>query len=201
MEKYIYPILFVFIIVLFSGCGNSRNIFVLLPDHDGSVGSIELSNDKGAVSLDKAGTGIRVSSKSSQPVASPVMGEDEINETFKEALAAEPLAPISFLLYFDSGGTMLTQASKELVPKIIDEIKQRQSTDISVIGHADRYGSKENNFALSTRRAESIQSFLVAEGVEAGFIQVSSHGEGNPLVPTADNIQEPKNRRVEVVVR
>lgn len=194
-------ILFVLLVaMLFAGCG-SKNVFVLLPDKDGTVGSFELSNEKGSLLVDKAGEGVTVASMNSAPKARSPMSQAEINETFKAALIAEPLPPKSFLLYFKSGGTVLTSESAKLVPVIIDLIEERQSEDISVIGHTDRAGSKKFNFTLSTRRAEKVRDLLVASGADTRVMRVTSHGEGNPLVPTKDNVSEPKNRRVEVVVR
>ena len=46
-----------------------------------------------------------------------------------------------------------------------------------------------------------IKELLVSRGIDAGFLDVDSHGESNPVVPTGDNVAEPKNRRVEVTVR
>ncbi len=193
-------LLVLFVSMLLAGCG-SKNVFVLLPDKDGTVGSFEVSNEKGSFVVDKAGEAVTVASKTSAPKARPVMSQEEINETFKEALVAEPLPPKSFLLYFKSGGAQLTAESAILVPQILDMIKERQSEDISVIGHTDRAGSKKFNFTLSTRRAEKVRDLLVSSGADVQFIQVTSHGEGNPLVPTKDNVSERRNRRVEVVVR
>ena len=54
---------------------------------------------------------------------------------------------------------------------------------------------------LSLQRAILVRDYLVGEDVDASIIQVDSHGEGNPLFPTADEVPEPRNRRVEVLVR
>lgn len=199
-SKKIIPVLLVLLLLALTGCG-SKNVFVLLPDKDGTVGSFELRNEKGSAVVDKVGEGITVAGKSSTPKAAPTMSTEEINEFFKEALIAEPLPPKSFLLYFKSGGSQLTAQSASLVLQILEFIKERQSEDISVIGHSDRAGSKKWNFTLSTRRAKEIRDSLVSHGVDGQFMKVSSHGEGNPLVQTRDNVSEPKNRRVEVVVR
>jgi outer membrane protein OmpA-like peptidoglycan-associated protein len=182
------------------GCA-PRNVFVLLPDQDGKVGKIEVVNDKGSTTIDAPGESITVAGANRAPEAAPVMSEREINRTFKEALAAEPRQPQIFLLYFQSGSTRLTDQSTALIPEILAAIKDRESLDISVIGHSDRAGAKEYNLVLSTERAASIRDLLVGRGVGAPLITVSSHGEGNPLVPTADDVEEPRNRRVEVVVR
>jgi outer membrane protein OmpA-like peptidoglycan-associated protein len=198
--KALFLSLFCLVLAAAFGC-SSKNVFVLLPDEDGRVGSIELSNSRGSLVLDTPGGSAEVSGPNSAPKAAPPMDAETISRTFREALAVEPLQPQSFLLYFRSGSIELTDQSVTIFPEILDAIKQRESRDISVIGHSDRSGDKLYNFNLSTRRADLVRELLVEKGVSEAYIAVSSHGEGNPLVPTADGVSEPKNRRVEVVIR
>ena len=68
-------------------------------------------------------------------------------------------------------------------------------------GHADRSGSAQYNQRLSQRRADAVAAELVARGVPRNIIMVSAYGESRPLVPTADGVREPQNRRVEIVLR
>ena len=72
---------------------------------------------------------------------------------------------------------------------------------MSIVGHTDRVGRAEANAALALKRAESTRERLVEAGLELKRVEVSSHGENNPVIPTADNVAEPKNRRVEVTIR
>ena len=185
---------------LLASCACPKNIFVLLPDSDGSVGAIELTNEKGSVLVDKAGQGLTVAGSDSPPRLAKAMSQTEIEQTFKAALAVEPLPPESFRLYFESGSTNLTAQSRELIGQILAAIKMRESVDIGVVGHCDRAGSKSYNLKLSAERAEKVRDILVERGILATWLQVTSHGEGNPLVVTSDNEACPKNRRVEVVV-
>jgi outer membrane protein OmpA-like peptidoglycan-associated protein len=46
-----------------------------------------------------------------------------------------------------------------------------------------------------------VAEFLVSRGVDPIILEITSHGEGNPLIKTPDGTAEPKNRRVEIVVR
>jgi outer membrane protein OmpA-like peptidoglycan-associated protein len=55
--------------------------------------------------------------------------------------------------------------------------------------------------ALSRRRAEKVRDLLIAANIAPAVIRVAFHGEGNPLIQTVDNVPEPRNRRVEVIVR
>ncbi|MBU0908718.1 MAG: OmpA family protein [Proteobacteria bacterium] len=189
------------LLLLLTACSSQKNMFVLLPDQDGNVGSIEVINDTGSYVADKPGDCVTVADSSSKPKAAPAMNEEQIRTTFGEALAVEPSQPRSFLLYFKTDSFDLTNGSIELLQPIMDAIKKNQSTDVSVIGHADTAGSKEYNFTLSTKRAQTVRNLLVERGVDPAIIEVSSYGEADLLIPTADNVKEPRNRRVEVIIR
>jgi outer membrane protein OmpA-like peptidoglycan-associated protein len=72
---------------------------------------------------------------------------------------------------------------------------------IGVTGHADKSGPDAYNMALSLRRANNVKDELVRDGVPAASIVVVGRGESQPLVPTADGVREPQNRRVEIVLQ
>jgi outer membrane protein OmpA-like peptidoglycan-associated protein len=69
------------------------------------------------------------------------------------------------------------------------------------VGHTDRVGTRENNFRLGLERAKLIQKLLISKGIDPNIISVASHGEDNPLVKTDDEVPEPRNRRVEIIIR
>ena len=54
--------------------------------------------------------------------------------------------------------------------------------------------------ALSLRRAEAVKANMIKQGIPASAIVVIGKGESQPLVPTADGVREPQNRRVEIVI-
>jgi outer membrane protein OmpA-like peptidoglycan-associated protein len=76
-----------------------------------------------------------------------------------------------------------------------------RSTRIEVSGHADRSGSDAYNQALSMRRAEAVAAELTRRGVPRTEMVIQAFGESRPLVPTADGVREPQNRRVEIILR
>ena len=57
------------------------------------------------------------------------------------------------------------------------------------------------NVELGLRRATTIRGRLIEAGVASSMIEVSSHGEADLLIKTADDVAEPRNRRVEITVR
>ena len=182
------------------GCATGHTVVVLLPDPDGYAGEVEISNKDGTRSINEAGYAVSVSSgKAPQPAGK--MSEKEIKHIFAKALAVEPPPPAKYILYFFLDSIELKPDSRASMKEIISEIERRASTDIEVIGHTDRSGDEEFNMALSRRRAESVRDLLVAPGISPAAIRIAFHGEGNPLIQTADNVHEPLNRRVEVIVR
>jgi len=127
--------------------------------------------------------------------------EQEARQAFSAALAAQPGRPTSFILYFLEGRDELTPESKQVIGSILAEIAQRPAPEIIVIGHTDRVGSVPYNDALSLRRAERVRDELIKAGIPAESIRVAGRGEREPLVPTPDEVPEPRNRRVEINVR
>jgi len=193
-------VLLLLCIFWFWGCSAQKTVIVLLPDPDGHFGELEISNKKGASSINRAGYSVSVSSGKA-PKPAVMMAEKEISRIFAGALAAEPAPPARYILYFLHNSTELTPDSRSSIKEIIAEIKKRASTDIQVTGHTDRSGAKEFNLVLSRRRAEKVRDLLVAEGIALETISMAFHGEENPLIQTAENVPEPRNRRVEVIVR
>lgn len=191
---------FIATLALAAGCG-PKNLFVLLPDPDGRVGAIEISNPQGTQKLDQAYQVTGLDTPKDAPSPPKVLDRADVERRFKGALEIAPEAPPTFLLYFETGAAALNKDSADLLPKIIVAVKQRSSTEISVVGHADAVGSEEVNRKISMDRANAVAETLARLGIDRGRILVSYHGKGNPLVPTADGVAEPRNRRVEVTVR
>jgi outer membrane protein OmpA-like peptidoglycan-associated protein len=188
-----------FLITLSFGCAK-RTLVALAPDPDGKVGSVYVTNEAGEVSLDAPYQATSVGETRQRPTKPENLGREKIVGIFAEALSIQPARPRHFLLYFDRD-VSLTSESEKLLLGIIAAIRERNSADISVVGHTDTVGSREYNTELSQRRAASVADLLVGLGVAAETIRTTSHGKENPLIPTADNVSEPRNRRVEVDVR
>ena len=182
------------------GCG-AKNTIVLMPDPDGHVGSVSVKTVAGEQVVDQPGHMVTVADANKPPSAPKTMAPQDIDKMFGAALAVQPAPPVRFILHFRQGSTELTPESKSQLDNIIAVIKERQSNDISVVGHTDRVGSKSANLKLSLARARRVKALLTAAGLDAAILEVTSHGEANPLVHTADEVAEPQNRRVEVTIR
>jgi len=183
------------------GCTSPRSKFVLLSSPDGHVGNVTVANKAGEIHLAKPFESIDLFYPDERPSQPVIMTEAEFNSTFKDALAAQPTAPLTFLLYFEPGTSRLTPESEKILPVIIDYIRKVHSSDISISGHSDKVGSRDINIRISRERANEIANQLTRLGVAPESLEVASHGMELPLIDTPDGVPEPRNRRVELVVR
>jgi outer membrane protein OmpA-like peptidoglycan-associated protein len=176
-------------------------LIVLLPDpEDNSVGAATVSNAVGTADLSHARDSTRVSAGRA-PAAAVVMEQADVDRTFGSVVAALPPAPRQFRLNFERGAEGLTAESRALVPEILRVAAARPRSTVVVIGHTDTTGSSADNYQLGLRRANLVRALLVMAGLEASAIEVASHGESDLLVPTADNVSEARNRRVEIDIQ
>ncbi|MGQ0545909.1 MAG: OmpA family protein [Betaproteobacteria bacterium] len=168
---------------------------VLLPGPDGKVGQVTVQRGAERTVLDRPYAARRSDGVTVQLTAV------EVRQEFGPLLAALPPRPVSYVLYFVTGQDELTEASKGELRKLLDELRRRPQSDIVVIGHTDRVGGDKWNDALSLQRAERVKAELLGLGIAAARLRSAGRGEREPLVPTADGVEEPRNRRVEVNVR
>lgn len=185
--------------LLLAACGGRQSV-VLVPDAEGRVGQAEVSTAGGRLLLNKAGDMTQVSRRSAPPSAVTTAKADYLATTFGEALAIEPPAPEKFILYFETGTTELRRESLDTVHRIVAASQRRKAISIAISGHTDSAGTTPFNEKLARDRADFVQQLLQQRGAQFKRLAVSSHGKGNPAVPTADGVAEPRNRRAEVVV-
>jgi len=197
MRRY-YAALIASLIV--GGCAtSSQDLIVLLPDKEGKVGTIIVQGQNGKAVLNTAYAAARTTPEGG--VQRGTASQSEVKDVFGSALAAQPSRPISFILYFEIGNDEFTEESKQEVKRLLVEMARRQAPDITVIGHTDLVGPDPSNDALSLQRAERVKSILAGMGIPAERILTAGRGRREPLIPTAEGVSEPRNRRVEINVR
>ncbi len=115
--------------------------------------------------------------------------------------AAAPAPARTFLVFFDFDRADLTDRARSIVAEAATNTQRTGTTRIEVSGHADRSGTPQYNQRLSERRAQAVAAELERRGVPRSAMVIQAFGETRPLVPTADGVREPQNRRVEIVLR
>jgi outer membrane protein OmpA-like peptidoglycan-associated protein/opacity protein-like surface antigen len=115
--------------------------------------------------------------------------------------AAAPAPARTYLVFFDFDRADLTDRARRIIGEAAQAVQSTGTTRIEVAGHADRSGTPQYNQRLSMRRAEAVAAELARRGIARDQMSIQAFGESRPLVPTADGVREPQNRRVEIVLR
>jgi outer membrane protein OmpA-like peptidoglycan-associated protein len=167
---------------------------VVLPAADGHVGGVVVQRGDNRQVLDKP----YAATRGGEPTT---LSAAEVRQSFGSTLQALPARPASFLLYFVTGTDELTPESKGELAKVLAAMRERPQPDVLVTGHTDTVGDAAGNDRLSGQRAERVKGFLVDIGIPAERIRTAGRGARELLVSTPDNVEEPRNRRVEISVR
>ncbi len=120
------------------------------------------------------------------------------------AVATAP-APVveaarTYLVFFDWDRADLSDRARQIIAEAAQATTRVQVTRIEVNGYTDTSGTATYNQGLSVRRAQTVANELVRDGVPRQAISTQGFGETHPLVPTAQGVREPQNRRVEIML-
>ncbi len=173
----------------------------LVPDEGGHVGEVELITEGGNTVLNKAYESANAKNEKQAPTKLGQLSEENVREMYSDILSKQPLAPEHFLFYFKTGKSNLLAEAKEELAKVKATAEKRKSCDLSVIGHADRVRDNDFNDILSMVRAENVANALKDIGISEKCMDIRYYGENHPVVQTPDEIDEPRNRRVQVEIR
>jgi len=173
-------------------------VFAVLPAPDGHVGTIVVKGPQSEQVLNGAYASVRIEGGSQ---TFSVLDAGQVRDMFGSTLDALPGVATSFTLYFVEGKDELTPESQAQLESVFAELKRRPLPDIAVIGHTDTVGSLDFNDKLSRARADRMRELLIERGLPGERIQAAGRGKRELLVPTEDNVSEPRNRRVEINVR
>jgi outer membrane protein OmpA-like peptidoglycan-associated protein len=178
-----------------------QNVFALLPQPSGESSGITVRNPAGAQDLTQPNQAVRVERADVAPTAPYALDQPEVRRLFGAAIDVLPTPEVAFVLHFDEGRDVLNAESVAMLPDILNAIRDRRSTAITVTGHTDTTATPQFNYALGLRRAQNVAAILRTQGVKDDDLFVSSHGDADLLEKTARNIPNANNRRVEVIVR
>ena len=184
--------------LLLAGCAGPRGLTVLLPSADGRPAAVVVTQGERQAVLDQPYAGARLGWFGPRPFMS---GEPEVRERFGSALAALPMPAAQFTLYFVEGKDEFTDETRPQVDAVFTEIARRPVPDVLVIGHTDLVGTDAYNDTLSRQRADVVRLALMVRGIAPENVVAIGRGKREPVVPTADGVAEPRNRRVEILVR
>ena len=128
-----------------------------------------------------------------------------LSHVTRPVIAPAPVPARSYLVFFDWNQYALTSRARQIVVEAAHATSYVHTTRINVNGYTDSSAApgpagQKYNYALSVKRARSVEAELIRNGVPASEIVIRGYGDTNPLVPTAPNTREPQNRRVEIIL-
>jgi outer membrane protein OmpA-like peptidoglycan-associated protein len=181
-----------------AGCAPTTRV-ILLPQSDGSASAVEVtSGNRDATVLSHPWNQAEVRGG---VVAIEPLDAKTVQAEHARLLSVQPPVPERFVLYFLTGTSELTPESSAALAEVLAHATERPGGEILVIGHTDRVGKVEYNDSLSINRATVVRDMIVQRGFNPVRVYASGRGEREPIIPTADEVDEPKNRRVEILVR
>ncbi|MCK5916497.1 MAG: OmpA family protein [Deltaproteobacteria bacterium] len=198
--KGLLAILFIVVLIGLTGCSHPSSRVILL-DANKTENAIIVKTTEGELVLDKPNTYTELRDSGAKPSAAREIEPQELQNRYGNLINSLPKLPKHFLLYFDPDASTPTAESKKLFPDIEKAIKERTPCDVNVIGHTDRVGPKSYNIELSLSRARVVHRWLLGQELDIVNITIESYGEEDPLIITPDGVAEPRNRRVEILIR
>ncbi len=103
-------------------------------------------------------------------------------------------------VFFESDQTDLNATGQTTLDKQARWLGQYGNYAFTVEGHADERGTREYNFALGARRAESVKAYLISKGIAAARIKTVSYGKERPVATCNDISCWSQNRRAVTVL-
>lgn len=196
MRVRLFTIFLLAVGMLLAGCATTR--VTLLPDQSGHVGAVTVSNAQGRQRIDQAFDTVTVK-QSSAPGKPRAVDPPGFEKAHRALIGAEPTPPRSFVLNFLFDSMTLTPESKKMLPEVLQVVRDRLPTEVTVFGYTDSVGSDQYNLGLSAQRARAVAKVL--KQIDPNLpVAVKYFGEKYPLVPSPRGVPEPRNRRAEIVI-
>ena len=179
----------------------AQDMVTLLPGADGgSSGAVAVLTEDGA-SVALIDEPYQVGHVRGDYVATRTASAEEVEQEYGDLIRTLPAEPATYILYFEEGTTTLTPRSTPEMKKLLADVAERPGAEVQVTGHTDTVGKEEDNDILSRERAAVVRDLLINLGITPGDVISVGRGERALLVETEDEVEEPRNRRVEVTVR
>ena len=113
-------------------------------------------------------------------------------------------------LLFPSGGFQMGPAGQaEIANNVVPKLRGLQNVKIVVYGYTDntpvgpelqRQGIRDN-LDLSTKRAATVATFLVSQGINPNIVSAKGFGETHPVASNDTAQGRAANRRIEITVQ
>ena len=99
---------------------------------------------------------------------------------------------------FEDNSFNLSERAKDILWKLASVLRHFDHTQVFIDAYTDTTGSADKNMEVSRKRAYTIGGQLVKDAVPLARLQAHGYGEENLKIKTGDQMNEPRNRRIEI---
>ena len=103
-------------------------------------------------------------------------------------------------ILFDVDQYALKTNARTNIENLSISLKNNPETDILIVGHTDATGSDNYNLKLSERRAASVRSYIISQGISPIRLSTEGRGEAEAIAENETEAGRALNRRVEIVI-
>jgi outer membrane protein OmpA-like peptidoglycan-associated protein len=108
------------------------------------------------------------------------------------------LGQVQLYVQFRTNSAEIDPPAVPVLTELRDALRADPEMQVAVVGHTDNVGGPAANRPLSQRRAESVRSWLVGQGIEAGRLRAEGRGQDQPIAENNTEIGRALNRRVQI---
>lgn len=184
-----------------TACSSAGTRVVLLPQANGQPSSVIVHAAGGELALTRPYQRAVTRLDSRDAPQLDDVDAARVQAAYPLLFQLEPPPPVRYTVYFVAGGTVLTLESVQVMHAALADAQGRSGGDIVITGHTDTKGSGTVNDELSAQRAREVRQLFIDRQFPAARIESAGRGERELAVPTADEVDEPRNRRVVIEVR
>ena len=103
-------------------------------------------------------------------------------------------------VYFEFNKAKIKRVSFGLLNEVAQAMKDNPTIKVEVQGHTDSVGRDRSNMRLSQKRAESVRTYLIRQGIDRSRMVPKGYGETVPIADNRTADGRAQNRRVEFVI-
>ncbi len=200
----LYPLALAALTLLLAACTTPSTRVVLLPQEGGAPSAVVVRAKAGAGAETTLSEPYHRATAALGATRAPALDQADPAKVKAEHGSLFEMAPPKaqhYTLYFDAGGTVLTAESQQTLEEVLAAALARNGGDMVITGHTDTVGSGASNDTLSAQRAQQVRQMFADRQFPPARIEAAGRGERELAVPTADEVDEPRNRRVTIEVR
>lgn len=100
-------------------------------------------------------------------------------------------------IFFENNSAELLPSSQSELNTLFELLSSNKNIRIEISGHTDNVGKQDYNLELSTKRANSVKSYLESKGIESNRLESKGYGQTRPIADNQNEEGKARNRRTE----